>query len=120
MPSIEPSIVFSRRACSVRQSSLRRRLSRTTPTMYIRLMWKTIATTVAVALSVLAAPAAQAPSSEAARRKIFDEILDTYVRDGFVYYRALSPNVRSSMATSRLSPPWRPTSCRGMSNSPSG
>ena len=57
--------------------------------MYIRLMWKTIATTVAVALSVLAAPAAQAPSAEAARRKTFDEILDTYVRDGDVYYRAL-------------------------------
>src|SRR5204863_1038109 len=27
--------------------------------------------------------------AEAARRKVLDEILDTYVRDGYVYYRAL-------------------------------
>jgi hypothetical protein len=48
------------------------------------------------ALVVVAIPRAQepdrrdaAPSQEAAHRKPLDAILDTYVRDGFVYYRAL-------------------------------
>jgi hypothetical protein len=35
------------------------------------------------------APSAQETSTDAARRTILDQILDTYVRDGFVYYRAL-------------------------------
>ncbi len=46
---------------------------------------------VAVLLTVLTVPlltSAQG-TSDAARRKAFDAILDTYVRDGFVYYRAL-------------------------------
>jgi hypothetical protein len=48
------------------------------------------------ALAAVAMPLAQEPehheaaaSQEAAHRKPFDTILDTYVRDGFVYYRAL-------------------------------
>jgi hypothetical protein len=36
-----------------------------------------------------AAPRAQDASADAARRTILDQILDTYVRDGFVYYHAL-------------------------------
>jgi len=36
-----------------------------------------------------ATPEAQESASEAARRKAFDQILDTNVRDGLVYYRAL-------------------------------
>jgi type II secretory pathway pseudopilin PulG len=45
-----------------------------------------------VCLAVLAAtavPRAQESVAEAARRKTFDQILDLYVRDGMVYYRAL-------------------------------
>src|SRR4051794_20415017 len=34
------------------------------------------------------APSAQ-DASEAGRRQRYDEVLDTYVRDGLVYYRAL-------------------------------
>ncbi len=36
-----------------------------------------------------AAPRAQEREADAARRKGFDSILDLYVRDGYVYYRAL-------------------------------
>ena len=46
----------------------------------------------AVAALVVVSPAvplAQDYSAEAARRRTLDLILDTYVRDGFVYYRAL-------------------------------
>jgi hypothetical protein len=39
-------------------------------------------------------PATVQENSEAARRKAFDAILDTYVRDGFVYYRALKADRR--------------------------
>lgn len=41
------------------------------------------------ALFVSAILTAQENTAEAARRKTLDTILDTYVRDGFVYYRAL-------------------------------
>src|SRR5215831_16238944 len=44
---------------------------------------------VLVACVFVAAPRAQEPSSDAARRKSFDQILDLYVRNGDVYYRAL-------------------------------
>jgi hypothetical protein len=40
-------------------------------------------------LCTIAVPAAQESLSDAARRKALDAILDSYVRDGFVYYRAL-------------------------------
>lgn len=40
-------------------------------------------------LFIVGVPSAQEGSADAARRKTFDTILDTYVRDGFVYYRAL-------------------------------
>jgi hypothetical protein len=43
----------------------------------------------AIGLLVAAAPSAQQSAADAGRRKALDEILDTYVRDGFVYYRAL-------------------------------
>jgi hypothetical protein len=43
---------------------------------------------VLVALTIVVAPRAQ-ENADAARRKAFDAILDTYVRVGFVYYRAL-------------------------------
>jgi Protein of unknown function, DUF547 len=46
-----------------------------------------------VALTTVAAPRAQ-ENSDAARRKAFDAILDMYVRDGFVYYRALKADRR--------------------------
>jgi hypothetical protein len=42
-----------------------------------------------LSVAFLAAPAAQQNQADAARRQAFDQILDTYVRDGFVYYRAL-------------------------------
>jgi hypothetical protein len=42
-----------------------------------------------VALLVTVAPRAQESPNETARRANFDQVLDTYVRDGFVYYRAL-------------------------------
>ena len=45
---------------------------------------------IAVLLAVLVVPLTSAQeNSDAARRKTLDAILDTYVRDGFVYYRAL-------------------------------
>ena len=42
-----------------------------------------------IAASIAVAPAAQESLSEAARRKTLDQILDLYVRNGDVYYRAL-------------------------------
>jgi Protein of unknown function, DUF547 len=42
-----------------------------------------------VAASVVVTPSAQESLSDAARRKTFDQILDLYVRNGDVYYRAL-------------------------------
>jgi hypothetical protein len=44
---------------------------------------------VIVATVVVASPRAQEPSADAARRKSFDQVLDLYVRNGDVYYRAL-------------------------------
>jgi hypothetical protein len=42
------------------------------------------------AVAILAtAPSAQENQTDASRRKILDQILDLYVRDGMVYYRAL-------------------------------
>jgi hypothetical protein len=38
---------------------------------------------------VMVSPAAQENSAAAAQRKTFDQLLDLYVRDGLVYYRAL-------------------------------
>lgn len=43
----------------------------------------------AIVCAAVAVPSAQDGSADAARRKTFDQILDLYVRDGFVYYRAL-------------------------------
>jgi hypothetical protein len=40
-------------------------------------------------LLVMAAPRAQEPAAESARRTAYDQILDLNVRDGLVYYRAL-------------------------------
>jgi uncharacterized protein DUF547 len=40
-------------------------------------------------ISTVVTSSAQQPLSETARRKTYDTILDLYVRDGFVYYRAL-------------------------------
>src|SRR5207248_45612 len=51
-------------------------------------MFKSIVATLLAACAI-AAPAAQESLTEAARRKAFDQILDSYVRDGLVYYRAL-------------------------------
>jgi uncharacterized protein DUF547 len=51
-------------------------------------MLKSIVATLLAACAI-AAPAAQESLTEAARRKAFDQILDSYVRDGLVYYRAL-------------------------------
>src|SRR5437588_9604018 len=42
-----------------------------------------------VALCLVAAPRAQDGQSLGAARSSYDTILDLYVRDGFVYYRAL-------------------------------
>lgn len=42
-----------------------------------------------VATALAVAPSAQEPASAEARRLLLDETLDLYVRDGFVYYRAL-------------------------------
>lgn len=50
-------------------------------------MLKTIACAMAAAACVVSVPAAQ--ETLAARRTAFDQILDQYVRDGMVYYRAL-------------------------------
>jgi uncharacterized protein DUF547 len=44
---------------------------------------------VLIACVFIAAPRAQESLAEAARRKSFDQILDLYVRNGDVYYRAL-------------------------------
>jgi len=53
-------------------------------------MWKTVALPAIVAFAVCAsgAPHVRAQASDQ-RRKTYDEILDTFVRDGLVYYRAL-------------------------------
>jgi hypothetical protein len=47
-----------------------------------------------LALLFVSAPRAQESSADAARRKTLDALLDTYVRDGFVYYRALKQDRR--------------------------
>ncbi len=44
---------------------------------------------VLLGLFAIAAPRAQEPAAESARRTVYDQILDLNVRDGFVYYRAL-------------------------------
>ena len=44
---------------------------------------------VLLGLFAFAAPRAQEPAAESARRTVYDQILDLNVRDGFVYYRAL-------------------------------
>jgi len=50
---------------------------------------------IAALLAVLILPITNAQeNSDAARRKAFDAILDMYVRDGFVYYRALKADRR--------------------------
>lgn len=62
-----------------------------------------------VAASVVALPRAQGSSADAARRRNLDEILDLYVRDGLVYYRALRGDRRrldvyvSSLSTASVS-----------------
>ena len=56
-------------------------------------MCRVVAVVIAVGL-VAAAPRAQESSAEAARRRNLDQILDLYVRDGFVYYRALKGDRR--------------------------
>lgn len=43
----------------------------------------------ALSLATVATPRAQESPADAARRKVFDTILDLNVRDGYVYYRAL-------------------------------
>jgi hypothetical protein len=43
----------------------------------------------ALVLIVVTAPSAQESQADAARRSVFDQILDLNVRDGYVYYRAL-------------------------------
>jgi hypothetical protein len=49
-----------------------------------------LAISIALAMVCAAAPSlAQQDPAGAARRKTFDEFLDLYVRDGYVYYRAL-------------------------------
>src|SRR5437773_5303890 len=49
-----------------------------------------LAISIALAMVCAAAPSiAQQNPAGAARRKTFDEFLDLYVRDGYVYYRAL-------------------------------
>lgn len=50
-------------------------------------MKSTLACAVAAALALVAVPRAQEPAG--IRRAAFDQILDQYVRDGMVYYRAL-------------------------------
>jgi hypothetical protein len=49
---------------------------------------RVVMSSIVVALSVIVAPAAQ-ESTEAARSKTFDQLLDLYVRNGDVYYRAI-------------------------------
>jgi uncharacterized protein DUF547 len=51
-------------------------------------MLKSIVATLLAACAI-AVPGAQESLTDAARRKAFDQILDSYVRDGLVYYRAL-------------------------------
>jgi hypothetical protein len=48
-----------------------------------------LCTALLATLCTIAVPSAQESLSDAARRKTLDVILDSYVRDGFVYYRAL-------------------------------
>ncbi len=48
-----------------------------------------LAIVIALVLVCMPKPSAQAPPVDAARSKGFDQILDLYVRDGMVYYRAL-------------------------------
>ena len=48
----------------------------------------------AMALLVAATPQAQNGSADAARRRNLDQVLDLYVRDGLVYYRALKSDRR--------------------------
>jgi hypothetical protein len=48
-----------------------------------------LAIVAALVLLVVTAPSAQESQADAARRNVFDQILDLNVRDGFVYYRAL-------------------------------
>jgi hypothetical protein len=64
-----------------------------------------------VCLILVATPAAQEPLAEGARRKSYDQLLDLYVRNGDVYYRALKSerakldgfvNFQASAAVSKL------------------
>jgi len=48
-----------------------------------------LAGALALAAALAVAPSAQEPTAAEARRLLLDETLDLYVRDGFVYYRAL-------------------------------
>jgi len=52
-------------------------------------MWIRLVAPLVLVLSVVAAPRAQESGADDARRKNLDQILDLYVRDGEVYYRAL-------------------------------
>ena len=45
--------------------------------------------TILIAVSISGTPVAQEPLAEGARRRAFDQLLDLYVRNGDVYYRAL-------------------------------
>src|SRR5436189_42646 len=69
-----------------------------------------IASVVAVCLAACASAQAQDEAAEAARRTTLDQILDTYVRDGYVYYRALKleraklDGYVGSLATARIDP----------------
>ena len=56
-------------------------------------MSRVVAVVMAVGL-VVEAPRAQDSSAEAARRRNLDQVLDLYVRDGLVYYRALKSDRR--------------------------
>src|SRR5258708_22638782 len=49
---------------------------------------RVVTTAIVLALSLTVSPVAQ-ESSEAARTRIFDSLLDLYVRNGDVYYRAI-------------------------------
>src|SRR5258708_39624901 len=49
---------------------------------------RVVTTAIVLALSLTVSPVAQ-ESSEAARTRIFDQLLDLYVRNGDVYYRAI-------------------------------
>ena len=43
---------------------------------------------------IAAVPRAEQSAGDAARRRNLDQILDLYVRDGYVYYRALKADRR--------------------------